>query len=39
MPECRVKILAYMITEGGLTQHGPSFTNTDLEILEDMEGP
>lgn len=35
MRECEVKLLAYFIAEGGLTQGSPTFTNGDIEILED----
>ncbi|MDE1855839.1 MAG: AAA family ATPase [Candidatus Micrarchaeota archaeon] len=33
--ECEVKLLAYFIAEGGLTQGSPKFTNSEPEILED----
>lgn len=35
MRECEIKLLAYFIAEGGLTQSSPKFTNSDEEILED----
>lgn len=35
MRECEVKLLAYFIAEGCLTQGSPKFTNADSEILED----
>jgi SpoVK/Ycf46/Vps4 family AAA+-type ATPase/intein/homing endonuclease len=37
MRECEVKLLAYFITEGGLTQGKAVFTNSDLEVLEDFQ--
>lgn len=37
MRECEVKLLAYFITEGGLTQGKASFTNSDIEVLEDFQ--
>ncbi len=38
IPSCQVKILAYLITEGSLsqTQKTPGFTNTDPQIVQDM---
>ncbi len=35
MKEAEVKLLAYFIAEGGLTQGQPKFTNSDTQILED----
>ncbi|MDE1860480.1 MAG: AAA family ATPase [Candidatus Micrarchaeota archaeon] len=35
MRECEVKLLAYFISEGSLTQSSPKFTNAEPEILED----
>ena len=35
MRECEVKLLAYFITEGTLTQGSPRFTNVEPELLED----
>jgi ATP-dependent 26S proteasome regulatory subunit/intein/homing endonuclease len=35
MRECEIKLLAYFISEGCLTQSSPRFTNSDEEILED----
>ncbi|MDE1869132.1 MAG: AAA family ATPase [Candidatus Micrarchaeota archaeon] len=37
MKESEVKLLAYFIAEGGLTQGMPVFTNGDLELLEDFK--
>jgi SpoVK/Ycf46/Vps4 family AAA+-type ATPase len=37
MRECDVKLLAYFIAEGGLTQEMPVFTNSDPEIIEDFQ--
>ncbi len=37
MRECEVKLLAYFIAEGGLTQGKASFTNSDIEVLEDFQ--
>jgi len=37
MRECEAKLLAYFITEGGLTQGKASFTNSDVEVLEDFQ--
>ena len=37
MRECEVKLLAYFIAEGGLTQGKPVFTNIDAEVLEDFQ--
>ncbi len=37
MRECEVKLLAYFITEGGLTQGKACFTNSDIEVLEDFQ--
>lgn len=35
MDEAEVKLLAYFITEGGLSQGDAKFTNTDPKVLED----
>jgi SpoVK/Ycf46/Vps4 family AAA+-type ATPase len=37
MRECEVKLLAYFIAEGGLTQGRAAFTNGDIEVLEDFQ--
>jgi AAA+ superfamily predicted ATPase/intein/homing endonuclease len=37
MRECEVKLLAYFIAEGGLTQGMPVFSNKDPELLEDFK--
>ncbi|MDE1848053.1 MAG: AAA family ATPase, partial [Candidatus Micrarchaeota archaeon] len=37
MKESEIKLLAYLISEGGLTQGSPKFTNSDQEILEDFK--
>jgi SpoVK/Ycf46/Vps4 family AAA+-type ATPase len=37
MRECEVKLLAYFITEGSLTQGKAAFTNGDIEVLEDFQ--
>ncbi|MDE1768494.1 MAG: AAA family ATPase, partial [Candidatus Micrarchaeota archaeon] len=37
MRECEVKLLAYFITEGGLTQGKAVFTNSEPEVLEDFQ--
>lgn len=37
MRECEVKLLAYFISEGGLTQGKAAFTNGDIEVLEDFQ--
>ncbi len=37
MRECEVKLLAYFIAEGGLTQGKAAFTNGDVEVLEDFQ--
>ncbi len=37
MKESEIKILAYLISEGSLTQSSPKFTNADPEILEDFQ--
>ncbi len=37
MRECEVKLLAYFISEGTLTQGMPLSTNVDLEMLEDFQ--
>lgn len=37
MRECEVKLLAYFITEGGLTQGKATFTNSEPEVLEDFQ--
>ncbi len=37
MRECEIKLLAYFITEGGLTQGNPVFTNAEREVLEDFQ--
>ena len=36
-PLDKVRLLAYLIAEGGLTGHSPSFTNTDPVIVEDFK--
>src|SRR5207253_1317439 len=36
--ECEVKLLAYLIGDGGLTGSVPRFTSTFAEIVEDFEG-
>ena len=33
----RVRLLAYLIAEGNLTQSSPRFTNTDPELVQDFE--
>ena len=37
MRECEVKLLAYFIAEGGITQGRAAFTNGDIEVLEDFQ--
>ncbi len=37
MKECEVKLLAYFIADGGLTQGKAVFTNSDIEVLEDFQ--
>ena len=37
MKESEIKLLAYLISGGGLTQGSPKFTNSDQEILEDFK--
>jgi replicative DNA helicase len=37
LPLEKVRLLAYFIAEGGLTNHLPKFTNTDPEIVEDFK--
>jgi replicative DNA helicase len=36
-PIALVRLLAYLIAEGGLTHQSPGFTNTDPEIIEDFK--
>lgn len=38
IPDAELRFLAYMLAEGGCTGTQPTFTNTDVELIEDFEG-
>lgn len=37
LPECKVKVLAYLISDGCITKTTPTFTNVDIEIIKDFK--